>query len=62
MIGENCQVKLKTYFISVQVYDPSTNTWTAGPDLTGYHQSFCSVATEDSIYVAGGFSKVNRLT
>ena len=49
---------LTTFYASSKVYDPSTDTWTMGPSLTGFRQGFCAVATDDAIYISGGFDQV----
>jgi hypothetical protein len=41
----------------LQIYDPETDEWTQSVALTGFRLGFCAAATEDFIYIFGGFDQ-----
>jgi hypothetical protein len=41
---------------TIEIYDPATDTWSAGPNMTGGRSSFRAVAIGTTIYVFGGAS------
>lgn len=41
---------------SIEIYDPATDSWSAGPNMTSGRSSFRAVAIDKTIYVFGGAS------
>ena len=50
-----------TYLSSVEVYNPSTNTWQMGPSLKAPRSGMGVAVLEGTVYVAGGNRGTGRL-